>query len=106
MTTPAHAQGATNSGDAAAEERVLRAKYLDWCSARVANRIFTLPPDRIYDLAQRAGAGGEFRQLVGRLTEALTLELALPDFETWRGRYAQDPQPYEEELLGFWRDIR
>ena len=36
------------------DERILRAKYLDWCSARVAARFLELTPDEIYQRAQRA----------------------------------------------------
>src|SRR5688500_17057442 len=41
------------------EERVLRAKYLDWCSARLADRFLALTPDEIYELAERASHGRE-----------------------------------------------
>jgi hypothetical protein len=34
-----------------AGERILRAKYLDWCSAKVADRFLELTPDQIYELA-------------------------------------------------------
>src|SRR5690606_5316191 len=37
-----------------ADERILRAKYLDWCSARVADRFLAMTPDQIYDLAQES----------------------------------------------------
>lgn len=37
--------------DPAGDERVLRAKYLDWCSARVADHFLRLSPDEIYELA-------------------------------------------------------
>lgn len=37
-----------------AENRVLRAKYLDWCSARIADRFLELTPDQIYELAHPA----------------------------------------------------
>jgi hypothetical protein len=40
-----------------AEDRVLRAKYLDWCSARVAERFVKLTPEEIYELAHRAAPG-------------------------------------------------
>lgn len=40
-----------------AEERVLRAKYLDWCSAKVADRFLELTPEEIYDLAHRPSSG-------------------------------------------------
>ena len=35
-------------------ERILRAKYLDWCSARVADSFLALSPDEIYQLAEVA----------------------------------------------------
>lgn len=35
-------------------ERILRAKYLDWCSARVADSFLALTPDEIYQLAEAA----------------------------------------------------
>ena len=38
-------------------ERILRAKYLDWCSARVAERFLALTPDEIYELAEVATHG-------------------------------------------------
>ena len=38
-------------------KRILRAKYLDWCSARVADRFLALTPDEIYELAEQATRG-------------------------------------------------
>lgn len=35
-----------------AADSVLRAKYLDWCSARLADPFLALSPDEIYELAQ------------------------------------------------------
>ena len=42
----------SNTGD-----DLLRAKYLDWCSARIAERFLALSPDEIYQLAERATHG-------------------------------------------------
>ena len=39
------------------EDTILRAKYLDWCSARIADRFLALSPDEIYQLAERATHG-------------------------------------------------
>ena len=36
---------------------ILRAKYLDWCSAKIAERFLALTPDEIYQLAERATHG-------------------------------------------------
>ncbi|HEY8467998.1 MAG TPA: hypothetical protein VIL18_00080 [Longimicrobiales bacterium] len=41
-----------------ADERILRAKYLDWCSAQVADRFLRLTPDEIYELAHGVPPGG------------------------------------------------
>src|SRR5512135_683601 len=96
--------------------RVLRAKYLDWCSARLADRFLRLTPDEIYELAQRAsvaegdtdsgGAGAElsYRDLVGRVTEALTARIQLPTFQEWAAAYTEAPEQFEDELLGLWRE--
>lgn len=39
------------------EDAILRAKYLDWCSSRIAERFLALSPDEIYQLAERATDG-------------------------------------------------
>ncbi len=98
--------------------RVLRAKYLDWCSARLVDRFLHLTPDQIYELAQQAepesgpGLGAEpgvgtelsYRSVVERVTEVLRSQIQLPPFEEWSAAYAEAPERFEEELLGFWRD--
>lgn len=54
---------------------VLRAKYLDWCSARLAERFLELTPDQIYELARSAegerGSAGVSSSEAVRLAEAL-----------------------------------
>ena len=106
---------------------VLRSKYHDWCSARVADRFVELTPEEIYELAHGGGAGDgarmrgmpeasasfdadafsleetSYTDLVRRVTEALTTSLALPSFETWSEGYRQDPEKYDREMLGFWK---
>lgn len=100
--------------------RVLRAKYLDWCSARLADGFLRLTPEEIYELAQRADAEPEeathrglervigtelsYRSLVERVTEALAMRMQLPSFEEWSAAYGESPDRFEEELLGLWRE--
>ena len=99
------------------DERVgntLRAKYLDWCSARIAERFLTLEPEEIYAMARPAesaetghvssGAGESYRVLVQRVTESLLRRMSLPAFEEWSRQYAADPARYDGEMLGFWKD--
>ena len=98
------------------EERVgntLRAKYLDWCSARIAERFLALEPEEIYAMARPAesaetgrpasGGGDSYRVLVQRVTESLLEEMSLPGFEEWSRLYGEDPSRYEGEMLGFWK---
>ena len=102
-----------------ADQAILRAKYLDWCSARLAERFLTLTPEEIYERAERAAHasraaaaevnGGvedeppSLRGIIERITAALTAELELPGFEEWAAAYRRDPSRYDEELLGLWR---
>ncbi|MGK7311330.1 MAG: hypothetical protein ACN0LA_03750 [Candidatus Longimicrobiales bacterium M2_2A_002] len=143
-------------------ESTLRAKYLDWCSARLAERFLDLSPEEIYALARpetsdrvgasdvsepsepgagRSEAAGSpapsgaaptressaapssplspagpagpqlprptdegYRALVQRVTEALLKRTSLPTFEQWAEAYAETPERFEAELLGFWKD--
>lgn len=82
---------------------MLRAKYFDWCSARVAERFVSLEVKEIYELA---GGGSEmaFNEVVDRATEALASQMSLPSFDEWVAAYRSDPQRYEEDLAGFWRE--
>ncbi|MEX2281405.1 MAG: hypothetical protein WEE89_02830 [Gemmatimonadota bacterium] len=126
-------------GSPNARETELRAKYLDWCSARLADHFLALSPDEIYEMAERASHGREpetdavvaigasssselqwqrdaatvripdawrenqtFRVLVARVTEVLAD--TLPSFEEWSAAYAAEPDRYDDELLGFWKE--
>ena len=106
-------------------DRTLRAKYLDWCSARLAERFLDLSPEEIYEMArpahagaqqQEGGAGGvpvalppptaeSYRSLVQRVTEVLLERSSLPTFEQWADAYAESPERFDAELLGFWREV-
>jgi hypothetical protein len=106
-----------------ADERQLRAKYFDWCSARLAERFLQLSPEQIYELAARAPAGAgvavsplfvqnalpetgsdALRSLIERVTEVLIAEIGLPTFEQWSQAYRAEPEHFDADLLGLWRD--
>lgn len=95
------------------EQAILRAKYLDWCSARIAERFLALSPDEIYQLAERASNGPADRAspppplspiLIARVTEALADEMPLPTFEEWSAAYSEAPEEFDSDMLGFWRE--
>lgn len=101
---------------------MLRAKYLDWCSAQIADRFLSLSPDEIFELAERASqrtglnsgaalstslADGDlssYRAVVEQVTEVLARELELPSLIEWQKMYESDPAAIDEQLLGFWRE--
>ena len=113
----------TETSPHADDDRVLRAKYLDWCSAQVADHFLALSPDEIFELAERASqedvaAPGRvaaaspegidelssYRAVVERVTEVLTQQLDLPTFDEWLELYERNREAVEARLLGFWRD--
>ena len=89
-------------------EDVLRAKYLDYCSAQVADILLLLSPDEMFVLAQdaarEAGVAGDlgYDQIVKLATGRVSQKLALPPFEVWARDYQADPGRYEEYLMGLW----
>lgn len=113
---------------------VLRAKYLDWCSAKIAERFLALTPDEIYQLAERATHGQatfagpqaslssfnyqtatavadvdndearSFRSLVAHVTNVLADEMELPTFVEWSAAYSEAPEEFDKDLVGYWRE--
>jgi len=87
---------------------VLRAKYLDYCSAQLADLLLYLSADEIYLLAQRAaretGAGDDvtYSTMVEFATRWLSRKVALPPFEVWAEDYRAHPDRYEEYFMGLW----
>lgn len=99
-----------DAGEKGSEEplEVLRAKYLDYCSAQVADLLLYLSPDEIYLLAHRAyreeGEEGDltYGEMVRIATDWLSKKVALPPFEVWLEDYRANPDSYEEYFLGLW----
>lgn len=116
MNVGSHAKGAglsqreaTAPGDEdAGHNEVLRAKYLDYCSAQLADLLVFISPDEIYLIAQRAaqerGDTGElsYTRMVQTATEWLADKVKLPPFEIWVEDYLAHPELYEEFFMGLW----
>ena len=91
-------------------EEVLRAKYLDYCSARLCDVFMELEEERVFELARavekKAGVTHgalNFRDLASMLVEQLLGDLALPEFESWAEDYQRHPEQYDPYLLGLWK---
>ncbi len=95
-------------GNSESAERILRAKYLDYCSSQVAEHLLLLSPDEIYVLAQEAyRAGGKenepsYEQMVRLATEGVAQRLTLPPFAQWVAEYKENPARYDDQLIGLW----
>lgn len=88
---------------------LLRAKYLDYCSAQLAELLLYLSPDEIFVLSRRiserdpdAPSPG-WDQLVAVATEWLATRVALPSFEIWAESYLEDPARYESDFMELWK---
>jgi hypothetical protein len=89
---------------------VLRDKYLDYCSAQLADLLLYLSPDEIYLLAHRAANESDdpgivsYDRMVRLATRWLQRKISLPPFEVWLEDYRAHPGVYEEYLLGLWEE--
>lgn len=87
---------------------ILEAKYLDYCSAQLADLLLYLSADEIYLLAQRAArdlgreGASTYVESVELATEWLSAKVVLPPFEIWVQDYLAHPEVYEKFLMGFW----
>jgi hypothetical protein len=101
------------SGQVSSE--ALRVRYLDWCSAKVAEYFLRLSPEEVWlraaaaretpDPAAEAGMergfvfGGPSFGLARRMARQLAAELDLPSYEVWVEEYLRDPERFEQEIL-------
>jgi hypothetical protein len=102
-----------SSADTGPEEPVdpvLRAKYLDFCSARVAEALLSLSPDEMFLLAEDAAREAStprpdplgYEDMVRLATERLSRRLDLPSYKAFREAYRKDPTSFDREMMGLW----
>lgn len=91
------------------DDPVLTAKYLDFCSARLAEVFLSLSDERIYRLVEEAAREGRlnvaelsFDEMVSLVTEKLRQSVPLPDLDTWAEEYRANPEQFEPYLMGLW----
>lgn len=91
------------------DESVLRAKYRDYCSARVADALLSLSPDDIYSLAEeearREGQASpaSYNEAIRFATRSIRSRLDLPGFQAWAEEYRRDPGRFDSDLMGLWK---
>lgn len=85
---------------------LLRAKYLDYCSAQLADLLLYLSPDEIFVVSEKISSSDPdsagYDRMVKVATEWLADRVALPPFEVWLRDYQSHPEHYERYLMGLW----
>lgn len=89
---------------------VLRSKYLDYCSARVAEVLLRLSADEMYVLAQEVARESRlepedsftYDEIVRLATWKISQTTPLPTLEEFELAYREDPERFESEMLGLW----
>lgn len=105
--TESHRQDRKRSAQAD-EDAILRAKYLDYCSAQLADLLLYLTPDEIFLVAEKAArergesSTGSYMHMVQTATAWLSTRVSLPPFEVWVEDYRAHPDRYETYLIGLW----
>ena len=90
---------------------VLRAKYVDFCSAQLTEVFLSLSDERIYDLVEEAARAADlhpgslgFKAMVRLVTQKLRDSVPLPDFHVWSQEYRANPERYDVYLMGLWEE--
>jgi hypothetical protein len=90
---------------------VLRAKYVDFCSAQLTEVFLSLSDERIYDLVEEAALAADlhpgslgFKAMVRLVTQKLRDSVPLPDFQVWSEEYRANPERYDVYLMGLWEE--
>ena len=89
----------------------LRAKYLEFCSARISEVFLSLSDEQTYRILEQAadeagedlaslGFQSKMRLVTGRLRESVPL----PDFDSWAEEYRAHPERFEPMLFGLWKE--
>lgn len=88
---------------------MLRAKYLDYCSALVSEVFLSLSDEHTYELMEEAAREADvsvgslgFQAMMRLVTRKLQRSVPLPDLETWMLEYQQAPERYDPYLMGLW----
>lgn len=107
---PPEGEAGTAREPATGIDPILRAKYLDYCSARISEVFLSLTDERTYALMEEAAQDSRlnvgslsFQSMMRLVTRKLQESVPLPDMETWIREYREDPARYDPLLLGLWK---
>ncbi|MFQ5529263.1 MAG: hypothetical protein ACE5FP_02850 [Gemmatimonadota bacterium] len=84
----------------------VRARYLDYCAARISEVFLSLSDERTYQLMEEAAreAGLEigslgFSEMMDLVTQRLRHSVPLPEFDEWVQEYRATPEQFDHLFL-------
>jgi len=84
----------------------LKARYLDYCAARISEVFLSLSDERTYALMEEAARDADleigslgFSEMMDLVTERLRANVPLPTYEEFVLEYRADPERFEALLL-------
>ena len=92
-------------------ESEVRAKYLEYCSARISEVFLSLSDERTYQFLEEAAseagldlASLGFQEKMRIVSAKLRDSIPLPAFADWAAEYREHPERFEPILIGLWKD--
>jgi hypothetical protein len=92
-------------------ESELRAKYLEYCSARISEVFMSLSDERTYQFLEEAAseagldlASLGFQEKMRIVSAKLRDSIPLPAFAEWAAEYREHPERFEPILIGLWKE--
>lgn len=92
-------------------ESELRAKYLEYCSARISEVFMSLSDERTYQFLEEAAseagldlASLGFQEKMRIVSAKLRDSIPLPAFAEWAAEYLEYPERFEPILIGLWKE--
>lgn len=84
----------------------MRARYLDYCAARISEVFLSLSDERTYALMEEAARDADieigslgFSEMMDLVTGRLRDEIPLPSLEEFAAEYREDPGRFDAMLL-------
>lgn len=103
--TPRKAQTISHVREQPADTKA-RARYLDFCAARISEVFLSLSDERTYQMMEEAAleAGLEigslgFSEMMDLVTQRLRRNVPLPEFEDWVQEYRESPERFDGLFL-------
>lgn len=84
----------------------MRARYLDYCAARISEVFLSLSDERTYALMEEAARDADieigslgFSDMMDLVTNRLREDIPLPSFEEFAEEYREHPERFDAMLL-------